>query len=109
MKGIKSAYPTFKAVDTSQGLSMWHYMLKEIPYEDLSRAVYEHIATSQYPPSIADLMKLSGHKPEKLKSEADRIQEKVEEQMLKEYYEFKALEGDKKQIAGEIYETQNNH
>lgn len=61
MKGLRAAYPNFKLVDTKEGLEMWFQMLNHLKYEELSLAVQKHIATSKYPPSIADILDLANN------------------------------------------------
>ena len=53
--GLKSAYPNFKIIEGKQAMDFWYMALSDISYKELSKAVYRHITTNKYPPSIADL------------------------------------------------------
>ena len=59
MKGLKSAYPNFSFVDSKEGMEMWYTMLKDLDYKLLSVAIQTHIATSKYPPSIAEIREIT--------------------------------------------------
>lgn len=56
--GLKAAYPRFAFLATEEETEFWYLMLKDIPCEIAENAVMEHISTSMYPPSIAEIRKL---------------------------------------------------
>lgn len=56
--GLKTAYPRFTFLTTEEEMEFWYSMLKDIPCEIAENAVMEHISTSIYPPSIAEIRKL---------------------------------------------------
>lgn len=70
MKGLQSAYPNARLVDTDEGMQMWFRMLKDIPYDQLSIAIQQHISTSKFPPSIAEIREFALRGEEKDWSEA---------------------------------------
>lgn len=57
---IKTAYPRYYDNKTNEELrdtiSLWHSMLEEYPVEFVNSAVKAVIATSPYPPTIADVI-----------------------------------------------------
>lgn len=55
---IKAAYPASKVLEDSASMDFWYLMLKDIDYHVAENAAMEHISTSVYPPSIAELRKL---------------------------------------------------
>lgn len=57
IKALKSAYPNFKIIENKIAFEMWLSMLQDIPLDMLQEAVYKHMATEEYPPSIAQLRK----------------------------------------------------
>lgn len=56
--GLKTAYPHFTFLTTEEETKFWYLMLKDIDYEIAENAIMEHISTSTYPPSIAEIRKL---------------------------------------------------
>ena len=54
-KGLKSAYPNSKALETIEAYQMWYKMLKDIPIEQLSMAIVKHISTNKFAPTIAEI------------------------------------------------------
>ena len=55
LKGLKGAYTSPNSLPDKESIAVWYEMLKDIPYEVLSLSVQMHIATSQYPPTIAEI------------------------------------------------------
>lgn len=51
---IKAAYPNFNLLD-KPAMKIWFTMLADLDYKVAENAVLEHISTSKYPPSIADI------------------------------------------------------
>lgn len=56
--GIKSAYPASKILEDKASMDFWYTMLMDLPYEVAENAAMEHISTSTFPPSIAEIRKL---------------------------------------------------
>lgn len=56
--GLKAAYPRFSFLSTDDEMEFWYLMLKDIDYRIAENAAMEHISTSTFPPSIAELRKL---------------------------------------------------
>lgn len=56
--GLKAAYPRFQFLSTDVEMEFWYLMLKDIDYCIAENAAMEHISTSTFPPSIAELRKL---------------------------------------------------
>ncbi len=54
---IKAAYPRYKLFADENSMSVWYEMLKNISYKECSDALKQHMLTSPYPPSIADITK----------------------------------------------------
>lgn len=59
MAGIAVVYPNFKAAEDEKVLEIWYSMLCDIPKKTLQMTVRTHISTNVFPPTIADLRKLS--------------------------------------------------
>ncbi len=55
LKGLKGAYSSPNFLPDDKSVKVWYQMLMDIPYEVLSLAVQHHIATGQYPPTIAEI------------------------------------------------------
>lgn len=55
LKGLKGAYTSASFLPDDKAVKVWYSMLKDLPYDTLSLAVQIHIATSTYPPTIAEL------------------------------------------------------
>lgn len=55
LQGLKAAYTSPNFMPDEEAVKVWYAMLRDIPYEILSLAAQHHIATSQYPPTIAEL------------------------------------------------------
>lgn len=56
--GLKAAYPRFTFLSTDEEMEFWYQMLQDIDYMIVQNAVMEHISTSSFPPSIAEIRKL---------------------------------------------------
>ena len=54
-KGLKSAYPNSRALETIEAYKMWHRMLQDLDPEQLNLAIVKHISTSKFPPTIAEI------------------------------------------------------
>ncbi len=70
MKGLRSAYPNAKMIDSDEAMKMWYSMLSDLTYEQLSFAVQRHIATCRFAPTIAEIRELASVREEKDWSEA---------------------------------------
>lgn len=55
---IKAAYPRFNALPDKYAIRAWYRMLADMDFEVVENAVLEHISTSAFPPSIAEIRKL---------------------------------------------------
>jgi hypothetical protein len=56
--GLKTAYLRFAMFQTDEEYDFWHMMLEDIPYDVAQNAIMEHMCTSVYPPSIAEIRQL---------------------------------------------------
>lgn len=61
MKGLQAAYPNAKFVDTEAGLDMWYTMLADLPLENITAAVYKHISTNKFAPTIAEIREIAAN------------------------------------------------
>lgn len=55
---IKAAYPRFNALPDKYAMKVWYQMLADMDFEVVENAVLEHISTSAFPPSIAEIRRL---------------------------------------------------
>lgn len=53
--GICAAYPKAKILETDQAMDFWYKMIGDLDYQVVNNAVLEHISTSVFPPSIAEI------------------------------------------------------
>lgn len=53
--GICVAYPKAKILETDQAMDFWYDMIGDLDYQVVNNAVLEHISTSPFPPSIAEI------------------------------------------------------
>lgn len=53
--GICVAYPKAKILETDQAMDFWYEMIGDLDYQVVNNAVLEHISTSVFPPSIAEI------------------------------------------------------
>lgn len=54
-KAMKAAYPDPKFLPDNDAKTVWYEMLKDLPYEQVSRALKRHMQSNRFPPTIADL------------------------------------------------------
>lgn len=54
-QGLKAAYPSSKILADQVSLDFWYRMIQDLPYAVAEQAILEHIATSTWPPSIAEI------------------------------------------------------
>lgn len=54
---IKAAYPHSNVLPDPYSMKVWYRALGDLDYNDVSNAVAEHMCTSQFPPSIAEIRK----------------------------------------------------
>lgn len=55
LKGIKAVYADPKLLADDDARDVWFEMLKDLPYEQVSRALKRHMQSNRFPPTIADL------------------------------------------------------
>lgn len=56
---MQSAYPREKVLPTESSVDLWYRVLGDLPYEVAATALAKHVLTSVWPPSIAEIRKLS--------------------------------------------------
>ena len=54
-KAMKAIYPQPSFLPDSDALDLWHYMLKDIPYQILQNGIQLYMQTGKFPPTVADL------------------------------------------------------
>lgn len=59
VKGMRSVYTSDRFLPDKDSAKIWYSMLQDIPYDVLSMAIQKYMSTSVYPPTIADLRRLS--------------------------------------------------
>lgn len=59
VKGLKSAYTKDNFIPDEDSVKLWFSLLKDIPYDVLNVAIQKYILTAIYPPTIAELRRLS--------------------------------------------------
>lgn len=66
VKGMKAVYaqPTF--LPDADAVGVWYQLLRDLDYRELSAAVQQHMMTSPFPPTIADLRRLATQMPEEI-------------------------------------------
>lgn len=52
---IKTFYPKDNILATEKAMQLWYEMLKDLDYQAASVGLKKHIATSPYPPTVADI------------------------------------------------------
>lgn len=52
---IKAAYPNSNVLPDKYALKIWYRALEDLDYSVVENAVWEHISTSAFPPSIAEI------------------------------------------------------
>lgn len=55
VKAIKAVYADPKLIADDDARDVWYEMLKDLPYEQVSRALKRHMQSNRFPPTIADL------------------------------------------------------
>ena len=53
--GICAAYPKAKMLDSDEAMEVWFKLLEDLDYKVVHNAVMEHISTSVFPPSVAEI------------------------------------------------------
>lgn len=61
VKGMKSTYTSPNFLPDEDSIKVWYNLLKDIPYELLNNTIIRWISTERFPPTIADLRKMSYH------------------------------------------------
>lgn len=56
---IKAAYPASKVMTDEPSMKFWYQMLQDLDYKITENAVMEYTTTHTFPPSIAEIRKLS--------------------------------------------------
>ncbi|AEE95309.1 replicative helicase loader/inhibitor [Mahella australiensis] len=56
---IAAAYPKFGIDNSGITLNVWYSMLGDLPYQAVQAAVQRHILENPFPPSIADIRRLT--------------------------------------------------
>lgn len=59
VKGLKAVYTSDRFLPDEDTIKIWYALLKDISYEVLNVAIQKYIMTGVYPPTVADLRKLS--------------------------------------------------
>lgn len=57
LTAIRSAYPRYNLFIDTNSMKIWYRFLEKYDYQACSDALEQHILTSSYPPSIADIVK----------------------------------------------------
>lgn len=58
-KAMKTFFPKDNLLPTKEAMDLWFDMLQDIPYPVAEIALKKHVATSKWPPSIAEIRELS--------------------------------------------------
>lgn len=56
---IKAAYPASKVMADEPSMNFWYQMLRDLDYKVAENAVMEYTTTHTFPPSIAEIRRLS--------------------------------------------------
>lgn len=59
LKGLKAVYTKDNFLPDEDSVKIWYSLLKDIPYDVLNVAIQKYILTAIYPPTIAELRRLS--------------------------------------------------
>lgn len=59
VKGLKAVYTKDNFLPDEDSVKIWFSLLKDIPYDVLNVAIQKYILTAIYPPTIAELRRLS--------------------------------------------------
>lgn len=79
---IKTAYPYFEI--TEAGVKLWHLMLQDLEYKDAQARLAQHIRTSKFAPTIAELL-VEVQQAGPSFYEALRLEEREDQQVLEAY------------------------
>ena len=55
VKGMKAVYVQPAFIPDQDAFNVWYGLLKDLSYEELSKAIQKHMMTSPYPPTISDI------------------------------------------------------
>lgn len=55
---IKAAYPNSNIIPDRYAMKVWYTLLRDIDFRVVQNALWEHMSTSVFPPSIADIRRL---------------------------------------------------
>lgn len=58
-KAMRTFFPKENLLPTKEAMDLWYEMLKDIPMKVAEVALKKHVATSKWPPSIAEIRDLS--------------------------------------------------
>ena len=101
---IAAAYPNMKEVDKAT-VELWHEYLKDLPLKEGLENVKKHIMTSQFPPTIADILgtkALKGNRFHNFKQYSNRFTEEEIENICRKKRENHMLQIESiKSIEGE--------
>lgn len=59
VSALKTYYPQVQGLSNEQGIELWYYHLKDIPYAVAYNALNKWVDTEKWPPTIADIRRLS--------------------------------------------------
>ena len=59
VKSMKVVYTSDRFLPNEEAVKIWYELLKDISYEILAMSIQKYMSTAVYPPTIADLRKLS--------------------------------------------------
>lgn len=57
VKSMKAVYTDQRFLPDTNSISVWYSFLRDIPFQDASKAVMDIIRTSPFPPTVADITK----------------------------------------------------
>ena len=58
-KGMKAAYSSHNFLPDDESMKLWYRLLKDIDGQIVAAAVYKHISSSKFPPTIAEIREAS--------------------------------------------------
>lgn len=58
-KGMRAVYTQPNFLPDEFAIKMWYKLLQDIPYDVLSVAIQQHMMSSKFPPTVAELRELS--------------------------------------------------
>lgn len=56
---LRAVFPTMKPFDSDEGVKIWYEMLKDLEYKVAAEAAAIYIRESPYPPTVADIRRIS--------------------------------------------------